>query len=283
VVDRDGCDFNEYRNGNHDFYGAGAHFAVNSEKPFTVVTQFITDDGTDDGDLVEVRQFYVQNGKAIGHGKQTNKGVLGSSITKEYCDSTKSVYGDRNDFGKKGGLKAVGEALDRGVVLAFSFWDDPFTHMRWLDSSYGSGPDAAAKGLLRGSCPTTSGKPEDIRKRFPKANVGYSNLKVGEIGSTSKVYPDPNPSCTKEGKDPYSSGNYVDCCAGLQKKIGNWDEDGRWYYQCVSAVASCTAEGKDPYGAGVYVECCSGLHKKIGNWDKDGRWYYHCTGSSIVV
>ena len=31
----------------------------------TVVTQFITDDGTDTGDLVETRRIYLQDGKII--------------------------------------------------------------------------------------------------------------------------------------------------------------------------------------------------------------------------
>ena len=31
----------------------------------TVVTQFITSDGTDNGDLVEIRRLYVQDGKVI--------------------------------------------------------------------------------------------------------------------------------------------------------------------------------------------------------------------------
>ena len=30
-----------------------------------MVTQFLTDDGTDNGDLVEVRRLYVQDGKLI--------------------------------------------------------------------------------------------------------------------------------------------------------------------------------------------------------------------------
>ena len=31
----------------------------------TVVTQFLTDDGTDNGDLIEIRRFYVQDGRKI--------------------------------------------------------------------------------------------------------------------------------------------------------------------------------------------------------------------------
>jgi len=35
----------------------------------TVVTQFLTSDGTAEGDLVEIKRYYVQNGKVIGNPK----------------------------------------------------------------------------------------------------------------------------------------------------------------------------------------------------------------------
>ena len=35
----------------------------------TVVTQFITTDGSDNGDLKEVKRFYVQNGRVIENSK----------------------------------------------------------------------------------------------------------------------------------------------------------------------------------------------------------------------
>ena len=65
LCDKDGCDFNSWRLGDQTFFGPGSNFAVNSEKPMTVVTQFITSDGTDNGDLVEIRRLYVQDGKVI--------------------------------------------------------------------------------------------------------------------------------------------------------------------------------------------------------------------------
>ena len=40
-------------------------FKVDTNKKITVVTQFLTDDGTDNGELVEVRRLYVQDGKVI--------------------------------------------------------------------------------------------------------------------------------------------------------------------------------------------------------------------------
>ena len=39
------------------------------------------------------------------------------SITDEFCLQTKVAFGDPDDFGEKGGLKAMGESLRRGHVL----------------------------------------------------------------------------------------------------------------------------------------------------------------------
>jgi hypothetical protein len=51
--------------GNESFYGRGPGFVVDTSKPMTQVTQFLTTDGTDDGDLSEIRRFYVQEGRII--------------------------------------------------------------------------------------------------------------------------------------------------------------------------------------------------------------------------
>lgn len=51
VCDKDGCDWNPFRLGDKDFFGPGANFTIDSTQPMTVVTQFITVDGTDTGDL----------------------------------------------------------------------------------------------------------------------------------------------------------------------------------------------------------------------------------------
>jgi cellulose 1,4-beta-cellobiosidase len=63
VCDKDGCDFNSFRMGDQSFYGT--QMTVDTSKPFTIVTQFITTDGTDNGKLKQINRFYVQNGKTI--------------------------------------------------------------------------------------------------------------------------------------------------------------------------------------------------------------------------
>jgi len=187
--DKDGCDFNPFRLGNESFYGKGPSFKVDTSRKVTIVTQFITNDGTDTGDLVEIRRLYVQDGKVI---KNANTKYLGNksfdSITDEMCHAqTKSFGAAHDDFTEKGGLRGMGKAIGRGMVLVLSLWDDMLTRMHWLDSSV---PEDDPKwphdrpGVKRGPCPTSGGNPEDLRSKHGMATVTYSNIKLGEIDST---------------------------------------------------------------------------------------------------
>lgn len=178
VCDKDGCDFNPYRNGAKDYYGPGK--TVDTTKKFTVVTQFLTSDNTTTGTLSEIRRIYVQDGKVI---QNSNTNVTGlavvNSMDDEYCTNTKEVFAATDDFKSKGGMKQMGEALGRGMVLVFSIWDDAAGGMLWLDSTTGEGP-----GAERGPCSLTSGNATAIMEQFPDSAVTFSNVKTGDIGST---------------------------------------------------------------------------------------------------
>ena len=65
VCDTSGCDSNSFRAGNYFFYGPGSSFKVDTTRPFKVVTQFITEDGSDLSPLKEIKRFFVQNGTVI--------------------------------------------------------------------------------------------------------------------------------------------------------------------------------------------------------------------------
>lgn len=184
VCDKAGCDFNSYRMGDHSFFGRGSGFVVDTTKEVTVVTQFITSDGTDMGDLVEIRRFYVQDGKVIPNSNSTIAGVQGSAITDGFCNAQKEAFNDVNDFKVKGGLKAMGEALRRGMVLVMSIWDDSSSNMLWLDATSPSGSDPSVAGNVRGPCNTDSGSSNYVRAKYPSAAVKYTDLKFGSIGST---------------------------------------------------------------------------------------------------
>jgi cellulose 1,4-beta-cellobiosidase len=161
VCDKDGCDLNPYRVGVRDFYGPGSQFKVDTTRPFSVVTQFLTHDGTDTGELSEIKRLFIQDNKAIPHPASNTPGAQAySSISDSMCDAFKTAFGDQNDFRKKGGLKQMGEALRRGMVLVMSLWDDHEADMLWLDST--SPPNSTRPGATRGSCPTSSGRPTDV-------------------------------------------------------------------------------------------------------------------------
>lgn len=180
--DPDGCDFNSYRQGVTDFYGPG--MTVDSNSVVTVVTQFITDDGTASGTLSEIKRFYVQDGKVIPNSESTIAGVSGNSITSEYCDAQKDVFGDTTSFQDQGGMASMSQALNAGMVLVMSVWDDHHSNMLWLDSSYPVDADPSTPGVARGTCSTDSGAPSDVEESAADAYVVYSNIKVGDLNST---------------------------------------------------------------------------------------------------
>mmetsp|Transcript_57184 Transcript_57184/g.136279 ORF Transcript_57184/g.136279 Transcript_57184/m.136279 type:complete len:483 (-) Transcript_57184:60-1508(-) len=184
VCDKDGCDFNSWRLGAREFYGRGKDHDVNTRKKITVVTQFITEGNRDDGDLIDIRRFYVQDGKVIPNSNVSLAGVSGNSVTDKVCADMKSAFGDIDDFTRKGGLKAMGEALDRGMVLVMSLWDDEEANMLWLDSDYPLNKDPSIPGVSRGPCATDTGLPAYLREKYAEARVKYSKIKVGTIGST---------------------------------------------------------------------------------------------------
>ncbi|KAK5114254.1 hypothetical protein LTR85_010319 [Meristemomyces frigidus] len=182
VCDKDGCDFNSYRMGNTSFYGAGK--IVDTSSKFTVVTQFITDDGTDTGTLTEIKRIYVQDGVVIQNSKSDISGVDGNSITDTFCKAQKTAFGDTDSFETRGGLAAMGEAFGRGMVLVMSIWDDYAAEMRWLDAPYPATASTSKAGVVRGTCGADSGVPATVEADSPGASVTYSDIKVGAIGST---------------------------------------------------------------------------------------------------
>merc|ERR1719199_1942560 len=119
VCDKDGCDFASWRMGNQKFYGKGSEFTVDTTKDLTQVTQFLTDDESDNGNLVEIRRVWKQGGKVIQNtdaphlkkclGGRPEDG--GTSLDDEICKSQNERFGDYNHFRFHGGHKAMGESL----------------------------------------------------------------------------------------------------------------------------------------------------------------------------
>ncbi|KAH8173519.1 glycosyl hydrolase family 7 domain-containing protein [Sarocladium implicatum] len=168
VCDEWGCTYNPYALGNPDYYGYDK--MVDTTRPFTVVTQFPADE---DGNLKEYRRFYIQDGKMIDQApvKQDNV-TLDNTMDDEYCASRGSER-----YFDLGATKAMGDALTRGMVLAFSVWWSEGDEMSWLD---GEAENA-------GPCKAGEGKPSNILDIQPDTAVTFSKIKWGEIGSTYKT------------------------------------------------------------------------------------------------
>jgi cellulase len=172
--DKAGCAYNPYASGQRNFWGPGK--TVDTGKPFTVVTQFAASGGR----LSQITRKYIQNGREIGGG-----GTISN------CGSE----------GSTGGLAGMGQALGRGskslspslstgcstnwisfadsltlfvVVLAMSIWNDAAQQMAWLDSG-GNGP-----------CTSGQGSPSNIQSQHPDTHVVFSNIRWGDIGSTTR-------------------------------------------------------------------------------------------------
>ncbi|KAI3343130.1 putative endoglucanase [Ustulina deusta] len=157
--DKNGCGFNPYAKGYTDFYGLGG--TVDTSKPFTVITQFNTDDGTTTGTLTSISRRYMQDGKLIATADPD-----GDVITTESCNAADSSAAE---FGS---LTTMGEALGRGMVLTFAIWNDASQFMNWLDAG------------TNGPCSDTEGDPALLAQNSPTTHVIFSNIRWGDIGST---------------------------------------------------------------------------------------------------
>lgn len=164
--DKGGCGFNPYNQGYENYWAHGG--TLDTTKPFTVTTQFITDDGTTTGTLSEIKRVYQQGGVTV---PSAISAPTGDSINGTWCTA---VDGSADTFGS---LATMGKALGRGMVLIFSVWNDNGQFMNWLDSGN------------NGPCSATEGDPALIQASYPDTHVAFSNIKWGDIGSTLAAAP----------------------------------------------------------------------------------------------
>lgn len=243
ICDKDGCDFNSYRMGNTSFYGPG--MIVDTTKKLTVVTQFITSDGTSTGTLTAIKRFYVQNGVVIPNSMSDISGVTGNSITDSFCNAQKTAFGDTNSFEADGGLTAMGNALSRGMVLVLSLWDDHAVDMLWLDSTYPV--NSTSLGAARGTCSTSSGVPSDVETNDPNSSVTFSNIKIGPLGSTFGTGSSSSSTTTVASTSTTSSA--ASTATGTVPKYG---QCGGEYY---TGSTTCAAGSTCVYSNQWYSQC----------------------------
>jgi cellulase len=192
VCDKNGCGINPFATGSQTYYGPG--LTVDTTKPFTVVTQFVTDPA---GELSEIRRLYLQNGRIIPNaGVSVTSSVAsqfearaegeeaGGAITQDFCAARNA-----SSFLRLGGMRGMGESLGRGMVLVFSIWNSEGDFMNWLDSG------------TNGPCSNTSGDPKLIVGSNPDVQVTFSNIRWGDIGSTYNATGEAAASVVNAAKD----------------------------------------------------------------------------------
>jgi len=197
VCDQSGCGLNPFRYGkgttynaefnNDKWHGVGSGFALDSSKPFTVVTQFHADPETKV--LAKIARFYMQENKRVDlptlyvlppkdgshYGAFENP-----AITKDFCPD---IYDRWN--GNKGytPLAQMGKNMGNGMVLAMSAWYAKETYtggkptgsqtgMSWLD-----GVNNWGKYIKAGPCDATTSDAGSHQATF-------SNIRFGDIGTT---------------------------------------------------------------------------------------------------
>lgn len=177
---RKGCGINPFRLGAPEFYGKGEEHKVDTAKPFTVVTRFLTNNNSATGALSEIRRFYIQDGRTIPSTSQSNikalskanispsGGKFEGALTEGYCNAR-----DFDDHTQQDGLKTMIEALGRGMVMVLSIWNSERDSMAWLDAG------------RNGPCQEGEGKPDKIAQKTPDVTVTFSNIKWGDVGSTA--------------------------------------------------------------------------------------------------
>lgn len=241
TCDPDGCDFNPYRLGNTTFYGPGK--TVDTTKPLTVVTQFITDDGTSSGTLSQIKRFYVQNGVVFPQPNSDIPGITGNVIDADFCTSELSTFGETTSFTDHGGLGGSSKGLAAGMVLVMSLWDDYYANMLWLDSTYPTDETSSTPGAVRGTCSTSSGVPATVEAQNGNSYVIYSDIKVGPIGSTF------NSGGNTGGNPPTST---TSSSTGSPTGVPHWGQcGGIGYSGSTTCVAPYTCHQQNPW----YSQC----------------------------
>jgi cellulose 1,4-beta-cellobiosidase len=197
-----GCEFNPFREGAPaSFYGVGPTFALDTSRKFTVVTQFITNSNSSAVALTSIRRFYIQDGRTLPNPLPGIAGITQTDeFTDKHCAEQKVAFGESNVFANLGGLATLGSAFQREMVLEMSIDEDRVDNMLWLDSTFPPGADPQKPGVRRGLCGTDTGVPADVENNNRSAQVVFSNIKFGPIGSTNAfegtgIYASLQPKC----------------------------------------------------------------------------------------
>jgi cellulose 1,4-beta-cellobiosidase len=106
-----------------------------------------------------------------------------TEFSDRHCNEQKDVFGETNLFASLGGLTTLGKAFERGMVLEMSIDEDRTDNMLRLDSNFPPHANLQLPGVRRGLCGTNTGFPADVETNNRTAQVVFSNIKFGPIGS----------------------------------------------------------------------------------------------------
>ncbi|KAG6610703.1 putative glycosyl hydrolase family 7 protein [Phytophthora cinnamomi] len=246
LCDKDGCDFNPYRMGNKTFFGPGSDFTIDTTKKFTVVTRFITEDGSASGTLSDIKRFYIQGSETYEMPYSTWSGLKDmNSLTDKQCSAAKKVFGDKDDHKIKGGLAQLGLAMKRGMVLTMSLWTDHAAKCLWLDSDYPVTADASKAGVARGTCAKTSGDPDTVVSEQADATVVFSNIRFGDIGTTvDGISTDSSSSSTTTKTSASGSSSSPSASTTTSAPSASTESSGSWTSTKTTAPSTSTSTKK---------------------------------------
>ncbi|KAJ8518543.1 hypothetical protein ONZ45_g4379 [Pleurotus djamor] len=251
VCDKDGCDFNSYRMGDRTFLGRGQ--TIDTTRKITVVTQFITDDGTDSGTLVEIRRIYVQDGVVYQNSYATFPTLSQyNSISDDFCVAQKSLFNDNASYLNNYTARMGNSFANNGMVLIMSLWGDHAAHMLWLDSDFPLDRDPSQPGISRGACSQDSGNPPDLEANYPNASVTFSNIKWGTLDSTYGGGSTPPVSSSSTPSGPSSTSSSASVPTGTGAPVPQWGQCGGINYTgSTNCAAGTTCTVINPY----YHQC----------------------------
>lgn len=106
-----------------------------------------------------------------------------TEFSDRHCNEQKVVFGEPNLFTNLGGLTTLGEAFKRGMVLEMSIDEDWTDNMLRQDNTFPPHANPQFPGVRRGLCGTSTGFPADAETKNRTAQVIFSNIKFGPIGS----------------------------------------------------------------------------------------------------
>jgi len=163
--------------------------------------------------------------------------------------------------------------------------------MLWLDSAYPLDKPASDPGVQRGTCPGgTSSTPTFVRDKYPNGGVIFTNVAIGEIGSTLQKAPTMSPTpapcdlCTsRPGQNtPECEGKLVTQCENMM----TYENKCQWIECGTPSTSSPTKSPvKNPTLAPVAAPtpqekiCKSWCSDNPAPWSKKCEWN-SCNGCS---